>query len=51
MVQFLALSILCCCAAVAVADYLRHGVLAVQKKSITSSQTKPTDNQAREIIY
>ena len=51
MAQFLALSVLCCCAAVAVALYLRDGVLPVQKKSSKSSPTEPTYDEAREIIY
>jgi hypothetical protein len=51
MAQFLALSVLCCCAAVAVVLFLREGILGLLKKSGTSRPAEPTDAETREILY
>lgn len=51
MAQFLALSILSCCAVIALAIYLRDGILAAWSKSGKSSPTKPVENDDRDILY
>lgn len=51
MAQFLALSVLCCCATVAAVLFLREGILSLQKKPSTSTPAEPTDAEDREILY
>jgi len=51
MAQFLALSILCCCAVIAVATCLRDAILAARSKSGTPSPAEPDDNEDRDILY
>jgi hypothetical protein len=51
MTQFLALSILCCCAAIAAAVCLRDAILAVQDRCGKPWPCEPTDNEVPEIVY
>jgi hypothetical protein len=51
MAQFLALSILCCCAVIALAIYLRDAILAAWSKSGKSSPADPAENDDRDILY
>jgi len=51
MAQFLALSILCCCAVIAVATCLRDAILAVRSKPGRPSSSESTDKEDREIVY
>jgi len=51
MAQFLALSVLCCCATVAVVLFLRDGILALRKKPGASTPAEPTEAEDREILY
>jgi hypothetical protein len=51
MAQFLALSVLCCCATVSAVLFLREGIHALRNKSSTSMPADPIDAEDREILY